>query len=101
MNLQSHPSIVLWTHNNENELDPDGSRPFVSSSLSNDVESIRENDIYLSDVHCYRYFADVWDGDNYLIRRFLSEDFNFVGREKSFQNISVEFRLFLRFSAFK
>ena len=78
--LQSHPSIVLWAGNNENEMilamytntlppekretpkndyrklyidtimtalieiDPNGSRPFVSSSPSNGIESIREND---------------------------------------------------------
>ncbi|CAF1334149.1 unnamed protein product [Rotaria sordida] len=77
--LQSHPSIVLWAGNNENEMvlahytriappdereplkndyrklyiytimaavaevDPNGSRPFVSSSPSNGIESIKEN----------------------------------------------------------
>jgi beta-mannosidase len=77
--LQSHPSIVLWAGNNENELaialytsslppaereplkddyrklyiytvmaavievDPNGSRPFVASSPSNGIESVREN----------------------------------------------------------
>ena len=77
--LQSHPSIVLWAGNNENEIavanigrllppdqqealkndyrklyidtimkavvevDPRGSRPFVPSSPSNGIESIREN----------------------------------------------------------
>lgn len=77
--LQSHPSIVLWAGNNENEgtvayyanllppdqgeslrddyrilyihtvmnalmeIDPQGSRPFVSSSPSNGIESIQEN----------------------------------------------------------
>jgi beta-mannosidase len=77
--LQSHPSIVLWSGNNENEatlvaytrslppeeqealrndyrklyihtlmaalneIDPNGSRPFVPSSPSNGIESAREN----------------------------------------------------------
>ena len=77
--LQSHPSIVLWAGNNENEaavaqnwyavppdeieavkddyrklylytvmaavteIDPYGSRPFVSSSPSNGIETIRED----------------------------------------------------------
>jgi beta-mannosidase len=77
--LQSHPSIVLWAGNNENEMilamytstlppekqevarndyrklyidtvmatlieiDPNRSRPFVSSSPSNGIESVREN----------------------------------------------------------
>ncbi len=77
--LQSHPSIVIWAGNNENEavlagythslppeeqealrndyrklyvytvmaaineLDPNGSRPFVPSSPSNGIESVQEN----------------------------------------------------------
>ncbi len=77
--LQSHPSIVIWAGNNENEevlagytsslppeeqealrndyrklyvytvmaalneIDPNGSRPFVPSSPSNGIESVQEN----------------------------------------------------------
>lgn len=77
--LQSHPALVLWAGNNENEMglayfasivppaegealrddyrklyiytvmaavqevDPNGSRPFVPSSPSNGIESVREN----------------------------------------------------------
>ncbi|CAF4912627.1 unnamed protein product [Rotaria sp. Silwood1] len=114
--LQSHPSIVLWAGNNENEMvlayytsiippeereplkndyrklyiytimaavaevDPNGSRPFVPSSPSNGIESIKENytaqnpqDPLFGDVHYYNYYMDTWNPDNYPIARFMSE----------------------------
>jgi len=80
------------------EIDPNGSRPFVSSSPSNGIESVRENytaanpqdplfgmcvnnikyshkyiHLNLGDVHFYNYNMDTWNPDNYPITRFLSE----------------------------
>ncbi|CAF4292212.1 unnamed protein product, partial [Rotaria sordida] len=62
------------------EVDPNGSRPFVPSSPSNGIESIKENytaqnpqDPLFGDVHYYNYFMDTWNPDNYPIVRFMSE----------------------------
>lgn len=130
--LQSHPSVVLWSGNNENELaiaqnwyrlpaekipqakddyrklyvdtvmravkevDKGNNRPFVTSSPSNGLESIREDYIAtnpqdplygqltknrfflhetqcLGDVHFYGFNNDTWNPATYPITRFLSE----------------------------
>ncbi|CAF0817691.1 unnamed protein product [Adineta ricciae] len=114
--LQSHPSIVIWAGNNENEaavaqnwyqipadqmnrtkdeyrklyidtvmtalleVDKGTNRPFVSSSPSNGLGSIRENyiatnpqDPLQGDVHFYGYQDDSWNPNTYPITRFLSE----------------------------
>jgi beta-mannosidase len=62
------------------EIEPVESRPFISSSPSNGVESEEENwvaknpyDALYGDVHFYDYKADGWDPASYPITRFMSE----------------------------
>ncbi len=133
--LQSHPSVALWSGNNENEaalaqnwyhvpadkmpkakddyrtlyvgtvmravqeVDRGNNRPFITSSPTNGVESIRENYIAtnpqdplygeflyqsflicdiskvfsVGDVHFYGFNNDSWNPTTYPITRFLSE----------------------------
>lgn len=135
--LQSHPSIVLWAANNENEVaiaenwygipserlikvkdeyrklnidvimktvkevDHGENRPFIVSSPTNGIESIKEDYIardpnsefygrsivqryltlvssismlcILGDVHFYGFQNDTWDFRTYPIPRFLTE----------------------------
>ncbi|CAF0879148.1 unnamed protein product [Adineta ricciae] len=62
------------------EIDKGNNRPFVTSSPSNGIESIKEdyiatdpNDSIYGDVHFYGYGIDSWDPRTYPITRFLSE----------------------------
>jgi beta-mannosidase len=132
--LQSHPSVALWSGNNENEaalaqnwyrvpadkmpkakddyrklyvgtvmravqeVDKGNNRPFITSSPTNGLESIREDYIatnpqdplygefihesflymrfqrfFLGDVHFYGFNNDSWNATTYPITRFLSE----------------------------
>uniref|UniRef100_A0A8C5IH62 Beta-mannosidase n=2 Tax=Junco hyemalis TaxID=40217 RepID=A0A8C5IH62_JUNHY len=112
--LKSHPSIILWSGNNENEaaiasnwfsipypdigvyikdyvtlyvknireivLCEDKSRPFVTSSPTNGVESVKEGwlsrnpyDTHYGDTHFYDYSHDCWNWTMYPKTRFASE----------------------------
>ncbi|XP_065692153.2 beta-mannosidase isoform X1 [Patagioenas fasciata] len=112
--LKSHPSIILWSGNNENEaaiasnwfsipsadreiyikdyvmlyvkniqeivLAEDKSRPFVASSPTNGLESIKEGwisqnpyDTHYGDTHFYDYSSDCWNWTVYPKTRFASE----------------------------
>ncbi|XP_068537934.1 beta-mannosidase [Anas acuta] len=112
--LKSHPSIILWSGNNENEaaiasdwfsiphadrevyvkdyvllyvknireivLAEDKSRPFVASSPTNGVESVKEGwisqnpyDTHYGDTHFYDYSSDCWNWTVYPKTRFASE----------------------------
>uniref|UniRef100_A0A669QRU7 Beta-mannosidase n=1 Tax=Phasianus colchicus TaxID=9054 RepID=A0A669QRU7_PHACC len=112
--LKSHPSVVLWSGNNENEaaiasnwfsiphadrevyikdyvmlyvknireivLAEDKSRPFVVSSPTNGLESIKEGwlsenpyDTHYGDTHFYDYSSDCWNWSVYPRTRFASE----------------------------
>ncbi len=62
------------------EVDRGNNRPFVTSSPSNGLESVKEdyiandpNDSHYGDVHFYGYRNDSWDPTTYPITRFLSE----------------------------
>ncbi|XP_071598688.1 beta-mannosidase isoform X2 [Heliangelus exortis] len=112
--LKSHPSIILWSGNNENEaaiasnwfsipaadkevyikdyimlyvenirevvLNEDQSRPFVASSPTNGLETVREGwvsqnpyDTHYGDTHFYDYQSDCWSWTVYPKTRFASE----------------------------
>ncbi|XP_068043586.1 beta-mannosidase isoform X4 [Anomalospiza imberbis] len=112
--LKSHPSIILWSGNNENEaaiasnwfsipnpdigayikdyvtlyvknireivLTEDKSRPFVASSPTNGLESVKEGwlsrnpyDTHYGDTHFYDYNSDCWNWTVYPKTRFASE----------------------------
>ncbi|RLW09380.1 hypothetical protein DV515_00002554 [Chloebia gouldiae] len=112
--LKSHPSIILWSGNNENEaaiasnwfslpysdigvyikdyvtlyvknireivLSEDKSRPFVTSSPTNGLESVKEGwlsqnpyDTHYGDTHFYDYNSDCWNWTMYPKTRFASE----------------------------
>ncbi|NXU08143.1 MANBA mannosidase, partial [Pardalotus punctatus] len=112
--LKSHPSIILWSGNNENEaaiannwfsipyadigayiqdyvtlyvknireivLSEDKSRPFVASSPTNGLESVKEGwlsqdpyDTHYGDTHFYDYSNDCWNWTMYPKTRFASE----------------------------
>ena len=107
--LQHHPSIAIWAGNNENEIgiagwwpqldqykvdyrklyvdhimkiveDHDTSRPFVSSSPSNGLESVKENYTasnpgsgFYGDVHFYDDGAELWNYHEFPNARFVSE----------------------------
>ncbi|KAM9579372.1 beta-mannosidase isoform 1-T1 [Guaruba guarouba] len=112
--LKSHPSIILWSGNNENEaaiasnwfsipyadrgvyikdyvmlyvknireivLAEDKSRPFVASSPTNGLESVKEGwvsqnpyDTHYGDTHFYDYSIDCWNWAAYPKTRFASE----------------------------
>ncbi|NXY35927.1 MANBA mannosidase, partial [Pomatorhinus ruficollis] len=112
--LKSHPSIILWSGNNENEaaiatnwfsipypdigvyikdyvtlyvknireivLSEDKSRPFVASSPTNGLESVKEGwlsrdpyDTHYGDTHFYDYNSDCWNWTMYPRTRFASE----------------------------
>ncbi|NXY48253.1 MANBA mannosidase, partial [Ceuthmochares aereus] len=112
--LKSHPSIILWSGNNENEaaiasnwfsipyadrevyikdyvmlyvkniqeivLTEDKSRPFITSSPTNGLESVREGwlsqnpyDTHYGDTHFYDYSSDCWNWTVYPKTRFASE----------------------------
>ncbi|XP_062348968.1 beta-mannosidase isoform X1 [Cinclus cinclus] len=112
--LKSHPSIILWSGNNENEaaiasnwfsipysdigiyikdyvtlyvknireivLSEDKSRPFVTSSPTNGLESVKEGwlsrdpyDTHYGDTHFYDYSSDCWNWTVYPKTRFASE----------------------------
>ncbi|XP_062838485.1 beta-mannosidase isoform X1 [Anolis carolinensis] len=112
--LKSHPSIIVWSGNNENEaaiaanwfsiphakmsiyvkdyvtlyvknireivLAEDKSRPFLPSSPTNGVESVKEGwlahnpyDTHYGDVHYYNYQSDCWNWTTYPRARFASE----------------------------
>ncbi|NXY81873.1 MANBA mannosidase, partial [Alcedo cyanopectus] len=112
--LKSHPSIILWSGNNENEaaiasnwfsipsadreiyikdyvllyvknireivLAEDKSRPFITSSPTNGLESAKEgwvsqdpNDAHYGDTHFYDYSSDCWNWTLYPRTRFASE----------------------------
>uniref|UniRef100_A0A8C9VF12 beta-mannosidase n=1 Tax=Scleropages formosus TaxID=113540 RepID=A0A8C9VF12_SCLFO len=109
--LKSHPSIIVWSGNNENEAAiasnwfgipsserlrylkdyvslyvnligdvEDQSRPFLTSSPTNGVESEREGwvasnpyDTHYGDVHFYSYLTDCWDWKGFPRSRFASE----------------------------
>ncbi|KAK2519920.1 Manba, partial [Columba guinea] len=112
--LKSHPSIILWSGNNENEaaiasnwfsipyadretyikdyvmlyvkniqeivLAEDKSRPFIASSPTNGLESIKEGwisqnpyDTHYGDTHFYDYSSDCWNWTVYPKTRFASE----------------------------
>nr|XP_054489769.1 beta-mannosidase isoform X1 [Agelaius phoeniceus]XP_054489770.1 beta-mannosidase isoform X1 [Agelaius phoeniceus]XP_054489771.1 beta-mannosidase isoform X1 [Agelaius phoeniceus] len=112
--LKSHPSIILWSGNNENEaaiasnwfsipypdigvyiadyvtlyvknireivLREDKSRPFVTSSPTNGLESVKEGwlshnpyDTHYGDTHFYDYSNDCWNWTMYPKTRFASE----------------------------
>ncbi|CAF0972717.1 unnamed protein product, partial [Adineta steineri] len=66
--------------NSVKEVDKGNNRPFVTSSPSNGLETIKENyiakdpgDPLYGDVHFYGYQNDSWDPTTYPITRFLSE----------------------------
>ncbi len=113
--LRHHPSIVVWSANNENEaalstdwyhigydkelyandyrklyidvvmqnillIDPELSRPFLSSSPTNGKETITENwiaknpyDARYGDLHFYNYNANGWDPSSFPVARLMSE----------------------------
>uniref|UniRef100_A0A8D2KYZ9 Beta-mannosidase n=1 Tax=Varanus komodoensis TaxID=61221 RepID=A0A8D2KYZ9_VARKO len=112
--LKSHPSIILWSGNNENEaaiafnwfsvppvkrniysrdyvtlyvnniqeivLAEDKSRPFITSSPTNGLESAKEGwlaknpyDTHFGDTHYYNYRTDCWNWTTYPRARFASE----------------------------
>uniref|UniRef100_A0A8C0F2X8 Beta-mannosidase n=1 Tax=Bubo bubo TaxID=30461 RepID=A0A8C0F2X8_BUBBB len=112
--LKSHPSIILWSGNNENEaaiasnwfsipyadrevyikdyvmlyvknireivLTEDKSRPFIASSPTNGLESVKEGwlsqnpyDTHYGDTHFYDYSNDCWNWTVYPKTRFASE----------------------------
>ncbi|XP_050194015.1 beta-mannosidase [Myiozetetes cayanensis] len=112
--LKSHPSIILWSGNNENEaaissnwfsipraqreiyirdylmlyvknireivLSEDRSRPFIASSPTNGLESVKEGwisqnpyDTHYGDTHFYDYNNDCWNWTMYPKTRFASE----------------------------
>ncbi|XP_068702128.1 beta-mannosidase-like [Montipora foliosa] len=111
--LHYHPSVFVWSGNNEIEgaladgwynisskfamyvkdyvelfintikdtlEEKDKSRPFLSSSPSNGVETEREgwvakdpNSVFWGDVHYYNYENDCWNVDGYPKPRFASE----------------------------
>uniref|UniRef100_A0A8B9M4L0 Beta-mannosidase n=1 Tax=Accipiter nisus TaxID=211598 RepID=A0A8B9M4L0_9AVES len=112
--LKSHPSIILWSGNNENEaaiasnwfsipyadrevyikdyvllyvknireivLAEDKSRPFIASSPTNGLESVKEGwvsqnpyDTHYGDTHFYDYNNDCWNWTVYPKTRFASE----------------------------
>lgn len=112
--LKPHPSVIIWSGNNENEaalmtnwyaIDPrdlqtyiddyvtlyvknireavlagDKSRPFITSSPTNGVESIAEGWVstnpystHFGDVHFYDYASDCWDWRIFPKARFISE----------------------------
>uniref|UniRef100_A0A6J0UK86 Beta-mannosidase n=1 Tax=Pogona vitticeps TaxID=103695 RepID=A0A6J0UK86_9SAUR len=112
--LKSHPSIILWSGNNENEaaiaanwfslplvnmsvyfkdyvtlyvknireivLAEDKTRPFLASSPTNGVETVKEGwlahnpyDTHYGDTHYYNYLSDCWDWTTYPRTRFASE----------------------------
>ncbi|KAM6429747.1 beta-mannosidase [Rhynochetos jubatus] len=112
--LKSHPSIILWSGNNENEaaiannwfsipyadrevyikdyvmlyvkniqeivLTEDKSRPFIASSPTNGLESVKEGwlsqnpyDTHYGDTHFYDYSSDCWNWTVYPKTRFASE----------------------------
>uniref|UniRef100_A0A8D0H224 Beta-mannosidase n=1 Tax=Sphenodon punctatus TaxID=8508 RepID=A0A8D0H224_SPHPU len=112
--LKSHPSIILWSGNNENEaaiadnwfsithaemeiyfkdyvtlyvknireivLAEDKSRPYITSSPTNGVESVKEGwlsqnpyDTHYGDTHFYNYLSDCWNWTGYPKTRFASE----------------------------
>ncbi|XP_069711079.1 beta-mannosidase [Phaenicophaeus curvirostris] len=112
--LKSHPSIILWSGNNENEaaiannwfsipladrgiyikdyvmlyvkniqeivLTEDKSRPFIASSPTNGLESVKEGwlsqnpyDTHYGDTHFYDYSSDCWNWTVYPKARFASE----------------------------
>nr|XP_030127530.3 beta-mannosidase isoform X2 [Taeniopygia guttata] len=112
--LKSHPSIILWSGNNENEaaiasnwfsipysdigvyvkdyvmlyvknirkivLSEDKSRPFITSSPTNGLESVKEGwlsqnpyDTHYGDTHFYDYNSDCWNWTVYPKTRFASE----------------------------
>ncbi|XP_070804532.1 beta-mannosidase [Pituophis catenifer annectens] len=112
--LKCHPSIILWSGNNENEVAlstnwfsipsaqmnlyfkdyvtlyvdnireivfaEDQSRPFIASSPTNGLESIKEGwlarnpyDTHYGDTHYYNYLNDCWDWTLYPRARFASE----------------------------
>ncbi|KFO60594.1 Beta-mannosidase, partial [Corvus brachyrhynchos] len=112
--LKSHPSIILWSGNNENEaalasnwfsipyadigvyikdyvtlyvknireivLTEDKSRPFVASSPTNGLESVKQGwlsqnpyDTHYGDTHFYDYKSDCWNWTVYPKTRFASE----------------------------
>ncbi|KAL4641879.1 beta-mannosidase [Arapaima gigas] len=112
--LKSHPSIIVWSGNNENEAaiannwfgipvserqrylkdyvalyvdlisdivkKEDQSRPFLTSSPTNGVESEREGwvasnpyDTHYGDVHFYSYLDDCWDWTGFPRTRLASE----------------------------
>ncbi|XP_023590506.1 beta-mannosidase isoform X3 [Trichechus manatus latirostris] len=112
--LKSHPSIIIWSGNNENEaalmtnwydippsdypmyindyvmlyvknirevvLAGDSTRPFITSSPTNGVESIAEGwvshnpyDTHFGDVHYYSYSSDCWNWKLFPKARFVSE----------------------------
>ncbi|NWI17169.1 MANBA mannosidase, partial [Crypturellus soui] len=112
--LKSHPSIILWSGNNENEaaiasnwfsipradrevyirdyvmlyvkniqeivLAFYKSRPFIVSSPTNGLESVKEGwisqnpyDTHYGDTHFYDYHNDCWDWTHYPKTRFASE----------------------------
>ncbi|XP_053108977.1 beta-mannosidase [Hemicordylus capensis] len=112
--LKSHPSIILWSGNNENEaaiasnwfsiphakldiyrkdyvtlyvenirqivLAEDKSRPYITSSPTNGLESAKEGwlahkpyDTHYGDTHYYNYIGDCWDWTTYPRARFASE----------------------------
>ncbi|KAL7982064.1 hypothetical protein Chor_001121 [Crotalus horridus] len=112
--LKYHPSIILWSGNNENEVAlstnwfsipsaqmnlyfkdyvtlyvdnireivfaEDQSRPFIASSPTNGLESVKEGwlarnpyDTHYGDTHYYNYLNDCWDWTLYPRARFASE----------------------------
>ncbi|ELK06379.1 beta-mannosidase isoform X1 [Pteropus alecto] len=112
--LKSHPSIITWSGNNENEaalmmnwynidvshldiyikdyvrlyvenirkivLAVDKTHPFITSSPTNGLKSIREGwlspnpyDTNFGDVHFYDYISDCWDWKTFPKARFISE----------------------------
>jgi len=111
--LQHHPSLMVWSGNNENEAalaenwynttsmysryvkdyvmlyidtirqtleEEDHSRPFLSSSPSNGVDTEKEGWVakkpgspYWGDVHFYDYQMDCWNVSGYPKPRFASE----------------------------
>ncbi|NXF96810.1 MANBA mannosidase, partial [Eubucco bourcierii] len=112
--LKSHPSVILWSGNNENEaaiasnwfsipyadrevyikdyvmlyvkniqeivLTEDRTRPFIASSPTNGLESVKEGwvsqnpyDTHYGDTHFYDYSSDCWNWTVYPKTRFASE----------------------------
>ncbi|CAG2103600.1 unnamed protein product, partial [Medioppia subpectinata] len=107
--IQHHPSIAIWSGNNENEYGlkywwydvknywpdyralyvntigktlaaEDTTRPYVSSSPSNGLETIKENytsskpdDELYGDIHYYNDNSSLWDWTSLSSPRFSSE----------------------------